>query len=125
MAVRGSIEHELGRGLRVLEEHELRVRHRQADFGRVAAVVDHFEHLEPVRLDAGDGAPQQSVDAFVASQGDHAVWVVGCHVSTVRRRAGCSNPLSRSRRRDQSRGTTLASSCRDLMSSFRYTLRRW
>ena len=87
MAVRGSISMSSAAVCGCLEEHELRVRHRQADFGRVAAVVDHFEHLEPVRLDAGDGAPQQSVDAFVASQRDHAVWVVGCHVSTVRRRA--------------------------------------
>ena len=63
-----------------------------AGLGRVAAVVDHGEHVEAERFDPGDGAPQDLVDAPVASQGDHAVRIVGCHASTVRGPGCCSNP---------------------------------
>ena len=65
---------------------------REAGLGGVAAVVDHGEDVEAERFDPCDGAAQELVDAPVAAQGDHAVRVVGCHASTVRGPAGCSNP---------------------------------
>ena len=55
--------------------------------------------------------------------------ITPCGSSRATRRLCAAPPLLESSGRvvdaDQSTDTTLASSCRDLMSSFRYTLRRW
>ena len=89
---RGTSDHELGEDLRVPEEDELRLRQDEAGLGRVAAVVDHGEDVEAERFDQSDRAPQDLVDAPVASQGDDAVVVFAGHEPTVRSRRCRSNP---------------------------------
>ena len=97
-------EHELGEVLRAPEEDELRLGHGHAGLGRVAAVVDHGEDVEAERFDPCDGAPQELVDAPVASQGDHAVRIVAvprARLCAARAVARILRPRSRCRSVDR------------------------